>query len=128
MHGLPNQPAVIWNGIDSQEIYCPVRRDAALACPDQNTTSQIGLPVPVQTKTQGGLPNPVIPGTATSTSNPPPSTVVGSLTIEVHSSSDSWSLVRGPLATTSTTVTPAGSSKLLPSSITTDSSTATLEV
>ena len=126
---LTDQPVVLWNGIDSQEIYCPVRHDAgSSACPAQNTTSLIGPPVPVHTKTPGGppTPKPAIQGqspkvTATSSSkssNPsPPSNAVGLLTIMVPSSFDSlsFSLVRGPLATTSTTVTPAGSAGPIPS-------------
>ena len=84
---LADQPVVLWNGIDSQDIYCPVRRDAgSSACPAQNTTSPIGPPVPVHTKTLGGppTPKPAIQGqspkvTATSSSNPsPPSNAVGS--------------------------------------------------
>jgi len=136
---LTDQPVVLWNGIDSQEIYCPVRHDAgSSACPAQNTTSLIGPPVPVHTKTPGGppTPKPAIQGqspkvAATSSSNPsPPSNAVGSLTIMVPSSFDSlyFSLVRGPLATTSTTVTLAGSAgpiPSLPSSITTLNSSTT---
>jgi len=118
---LPLQPAVVWNGIDSQQIYCPVRRDTrSPGCPAQNTTSPIGPPVH---STPGSLPtHPTIPGqppkvTTTSSSNPPPpSNAAGSLTITVHSS-----FVMDPLPTTSA----AGSSNALPSSIATDSSSTT---
>jgi hypothetical protein len=57
---VPDHPLVIWNGIDSREIYCPVRCDAGVSgCPARNTT----------------LPN--VPR-VTSSSNPPhPSTATG---------------------------------------------------
>ena len=117
---LPDQPVVLWNGIDSREIYCPVRRDAGSSgCPARNATSPISPPV--QTKTPGSRPNPVIPGqspkvTATSSSNSPlPSNAAGSLTITVHSSSDSFSLMIDPSATTTATVTLASGSNSLPS-------------
>ena len=33
------QPAVVWNGIDSRQFYCPVRRDAGSSgCPARNAT------------------------------------------------------------------------------------------
>jgi len=53
---LPHQPVVIWNGIDSREIYyCPVRRDAeSSGCPARNTT----LPnVPPVTSRSNPLPS-----------------------------------------------------------------------
>ena len=35
----PLQPAVVWNGIDSRQIACPVRRDiGSSGCPARNTT------------------------------------------------------------------------------------------
>jgi len=38
----PLQPVVAWNGIDSRQIQCPVRRDAGSSgCPVRNTTSVI---------------------------------------------------------------------------------------
>ena len=59
---LPDQPVVIWNGIDSQEIYCPVRRDVgSLGCPARNTTLPIVPPVTP-------IPIPLPPSTTTGTS------------------------------------------------------------
>jgi len=84
---LPLQPAVVWNGIDSRRIVCPVRRDAASpACPARNTTSPIGPPV--HTTMPGDLPtHPTIPGqvTATSSSSPPPSITTTTLTSSSNS-------------------------------------------
>ena len=78
---LPDQPMVIWNGIDSREIYCPVRRDVGSSgCPAQNTTLPITPPVtPIH--------NPPPHGTTTSVksgSTPPsPSTLTGKHTSTV---------------------------------------------
>ena len=40
----PLQPAVVWNGIDSRQVQCPVRRDASSGCPVVNTTLPFGVP------------------------------------------------------------------------------------
>jgi hypothetical protein len=38
----PLQPVVAWNGIDSRQTQCPVRRDAGSSgCPVRNTTSTV---------------------------------------------------------------------------------------
>jgi hypothetical protein len=57
---VPDQPLVVWNGIDSREIYyCPVRRDAGVSgCPARNTTPPNVPPVTPS-------PNPPRPRTAT---------------------------------------------------------------
>jgi len=90
---LPFQPVVAWNGIDSRQIHCPVRRDTeSSGCPARNTT----------------LPNapPVIP-----ISNPsPPSTATGT---SVASSSSS---------PTSSTMTASSISSIVSDSSTTTSS------
>jgi len=58
---LPNQPVLMWNGIDSRQIYCPVRRDVGSSgCPARNTTLPIVTPV-----TPIPIPNPRPPGTTT---------------------------------------------------------------
>jgi len=95
---LPNQPAVLWNGIDSGEIYCPVRRDAgSSACPARNTTSSI-FPPPTQTPKRP-------------LNRPPPKIATGTST-----TSGSTSSIATDTSTTS-------SSSSLSSVITTDSST-----
>ena len=95
---LPNQPAVVWNGIDSAEIYCPVRRDAGSSgCPARNTTSSI-FPPPTQTPKRP-------------LNRPPPKTATGTST-----TSGSTSSIATDTSTTS-------SSSSLSSIITTDSST-----
>jgi len=79
---LPLQPAVVWNGIDSREIYCPVRRDAGSSgCPARNTTLPIGPPATPKSK-----PRPPSTATGTSTtsltssSSPPTSITMSSTT------------------------------------------------
>jgi len=70
---LRTQPAVAWNGIDSRQYHCPIRRDAESAgCPARNTTLPIGPPV--RTTIPGGPAHPTKPGqsSVTSTSNSPP--------------------------------------------------------
>jgi len=43
----PLQPAVVWNGIDSTQVQCPVRRDVGPSgCPARNMTSVTSPKVP----------------------------------------------------------------------------------
>jgi len=97
---LQLQPAVVWNGIDSREIYyCPVRRDAG--CPARNTT----------------IPN--VPPAASSSNPPPPSTTVGTSTTMLTSTGSSNSPTSSITSDTLTT-TVISSSNSLSSSIATD--------
>jgi len=83
------QPAVVWNGVDSGQFYCPVRRDASV-CPAQNATLPIAPPA---------IPSPgVATGTSTtsvtSSSNPPTSSIATAIsTAMVTSSSNSLSSI-----------------------------------
>src|SRR6266545_330763 len=120
------QPAVVWNGIDSRQIQCPVRRDASSGCPALNTTLPIGRPPP-QTR-------PPTKGTATSSSSAPSSLPKGGLTITQASSILS---IVGPvtdlsaMTTSSSTFNPPLSitvSELDPPSVTEGGSSSTLVI
>src|SRR5258708_36179193 len=74
----PLQPAVVWNGIDSRQIQCPVRRDASSGCPAVNTTLPIGAP-------SHTMPSRTPKATATSSSSSPSRTLGDGLTITVYS-------------------------------------------
>ena len=69
---LPLQPTVVWNGIDSRQFQCPVRRDAGSSgCPARNTTV------------------PIVPPTVTPSSNPLPGIVMRPLPITTSTYSSS---------------------------------------
>ena len=90
---LPRQPTVVWNGIDSRQFQCPVRRDARFSeCPAQNTTTVL--------PPHGTTPSQSSKVTVTSSSSSPPPSVVSSQFSTVPPIS-SVSIVTGLLATPS---------------------------
>ena len=114
------QPAVVWNGIDSRQIQCPVRRDASSGCPASNTTLPIGPPPQTRPPTKG---------TATSSSSALSSLPGGGLTIT--SALSFVSVVTNSSAkTTSSSISnpPLTASKLDPPSATEGESSGTLAV
>ena len=95
------QPAVVWNGIDSRQFHCPVRRDAGSAgCPVRNSTLPIIPPA---------TPSPSIAtGTSTtsvtSSSSPPTSstaTATSTTTVTSSSSSSSYTTATDSSTTSS---------------------------
>jgi len=112
---LPYEPAVAWNGIDSRQFQCPVRRDGGSSdCLARNTT--IVLPA------HGTIPgqSPEVTVTSSSSSSPPSmvSSQFSAITVPPISSVNN---VTGLLAT------PSGNFNALPSGITTILPTAIYE-
>jgi len=113
---LPLQPAVVWNGIDSRNYFCPmVRRDAgSTECPAQNTT----IVYPAHGTTPGQSPKVTL---TSSSSSPPPSmssslfsTTTGPPTAKIPSAS----IVTGLSATPgSFNPLPSGIRTILPTAI-----------
>ena len=108
---LPRRPTVVWNGIDSRQFQCPVRRDARSSeCPAWNTT--ILFPTG-----HGILPGQSPKVTVTSSSSsPPPSVVSSQFTVPPISS---VRIVTGLLATLSGDFNPqpSGITTILPTAI-----------
>jgi len=114
---LPLQPAVVWNGIDSREIYCPVRRDAGSSgCPTRNTTLPIGPPATPKSK-------PRLPSTATGTSTTSLTSSSSAPTSSITMSSTTSS--GGESFTSTLTISLSGSSEIVTISAGGDSMVAT---
>ena len=70
---LPLQPAAVWNGIDSRQIQCPVRRDTGSSgCPARNTTTLPKVP-PATYPPRRSTATTTSTTTVTSSSKPPTS-------------------------------------------------------
>src|SRR6266545_224131 len=83
------QPAVVWNGIDSRDVRCPVRRDTGSSgCPARNTTLPIGPPATFNSNSSPTTTTETSTTTVTSSSNlPPSSTATSTSTITMVTSS-----------------------------------------
>jgi hypothetical protein len=112
---LPLQPTVVWNGIDSRQFQCPVRRDArSSGCPARNTT----IVLPAYGTIPGQPPKVIV----TSSSSSPPSMVsslFSTITVPPNSIISSFSIVTALLATPSDNFNPlpSGVKTILPTAI-----------
>ena len=89
---LPLQPAVVWNGIDSRQIQCPVRRDTGSSgCPARNTTlPNVPPATPISKPRPPGTATSTLTSSVTSSSNPPTSSIVTDTSTTTVTSSSSF--------------------------------------
>jgi hypothetical protein len=108
---LPLQPAVVWNGIDSREYLCPVRRDAGSSgCPARNTTivpPAHGTTLPSSSKISSFSIVTGLSATSSGSSNSPPSSMTPIVSTTSHESG--VSLMISPTTIIESGVTTSGS-------------------
>ena len=113
------QPAVVWNGIDSLQIHCPVRRDAGSSgCPARNTTLPV---VPPATHGSKPLPSSTATGTSTTTVTSSSKPIPSESSIATDSSTTSIESFTSTL-----TISPGGTTEIVTIPVGGDSVVATV--